>query len=263
MLDRYAFNFATIAAEMVQLEKMWRNSMPASGMMTERPDNPQDVTFGQMRIDDTVACLARLTEACKGMRLDQVVPEIRRLRVSLDFPFTENLDQALRHLRDRIRDELASEYFLHVNRADVVLYGASPFGEAVTKKFAKATDDIEEAGKCLAVQRPTACVFHLMRAMEIGVRVLGRKLKVSINVEVESWAKISDHIDGAIKLLPTNTTPRKRRKAELALVSANLSAVRIAQRNDVMHPKATYTQDQARNVYSTTSAFLAHLAGLV
>ncbi len=40
------------------------------------------------------------------------------------------------------------------------------FGDDVFAKFPDATKDISEAGKCLALGRNTATVFHLMRAME-------------------------------------------------------------------------------------------------
>jgi hypothetical protein len=159
---------------------------------------------------------------------------------------------------------LSNEFYFHVDGSDVPLYMASePFGASVSKKFPKAIEDISEAAKCLAFQRCTASVFHLMRVMEIGVRTLGRKLKVSVDVENETWYQIMEHVDGAIRKLPAQTANNKRRKAELAAISANLNAVRIAQRNEVMHPKQTYTREEAHAVYRATKAFMDHLAGQV
>jgi hypothetical protein len=42
----------------------------------------------------------------------------------------------------------------------------TPVGEQVEIKFMSAIQDIEEAGKCLAMGRGTATVFHLMRVVE-------------------------------------------------------------------------------------------------
>jgi hypothetical protein len=42
------------------------------------------------------------------------------------------------------------------------------FGETVSQKFKDASGDIESAGNCLALGQGTACVFHLMRAMDGG-----------------------------------------------------------------------------------------------
>src|SRR6185369_9757921 len=89
------------------------------------------------------------------------------------------LKDAVFQLQDRIRDELDSVYFLLVPFEKArIYYSPNPFGEAVSNKFGKAITDIQEASKCLAVGRFTACVFHLMRVMEIGVQHLGRKLKL-------------------------------------------------------------------------------------
>jgi hypothetical protein len=172
--------------------------------------------------------------------------------------------QEVKHLVAGVRDLLEQHFYFHVDLSDVPLYmGAEPFGERVSLKFPKAIEDIAEGAKCLALQRSTAAVFHLMRAMEIGVRTLGRKLKVSINVEVETWYQIMEHVDGAIRKLPAKTAKDKSRKAKLAAASANLNAVRIAQRNEVMHPKQTYTREEAHEVYRATRLFMDHLAGLV
>ena len=45
------------------------------------------------------------------------------------------------------------------------------FGPKVRAHFSAATFDIEEAGKRLALRRGTARVFHLMRAIEVGLKV--------------------------------------------------------------------------------------------
>src|SRR5439155_6631659 len=50
------------------------------------------------------------------------------------------------------------------------------FGEQVTTAFPSVAFDVEEAGNCYAFARPTACVFHLMRVMETGLKALGRSL---------------------------------------------------------------------------------------
>ncbi len=42
------------------------------------------------------------------------------------------------------------------------------FGDKVFDCFPSANDDIFEAGACLAFERPTACVMHLMRVAEAG-----------------------------------------------------------------------------------------------
>ena len=54
------------------------------------------------------------------------------------------------------------------------------FGAAVEAKFPEMSEDISEAGKCLALNRATASVFHLMRIMEIAVQRFGDKIGVAL-----------------------------------------------------------------------------------
>jgi kynurenine formamidase len=93
---------------------------------------------------------------------------------------------------------------LEVKRGDTVLlctdhyrraYGTDDWHRgpgvsvAATHWLGKAITDIQEASKSFAVGRFTACVFHLMRVMELGVQALGKKPGVSNAHEIE-WQKI-------------------------------------------------------------------------
>jgi hypothetical protein len=78
-------------------------------------------------------------------------------------------------LNQRIHDELEDNLFLHIPSEKAKLYETKEplFGEVVGKAFPSAADDIAEAGKCLSLDRGTATVFHLMRAMEVGAKGAG------------------------------------------------------------------------------------------
>jgi hypothetical protein len=86
----------------------------------------------------------------------------------------------------RMLDELESERFLYVPMAAARLY-ESPFdgwGD-VPDKFPAATPEIEEAGKCLALDRPTAAVFHMMRVLEVSLSAIAKAL--SIDKHSPTW----------------------------------------------------------------------------
>ena len=55
----------------------------------------------------------------------------------------------------------------------------SHFGDEVANAFPNLIEDIDEAAKCLALSRYTACMFHLMRVMESSIHRLAKKLKVN------------------------------------------------------------------------------------
>jgi len=50
---------------------------------------------------------------------------------------------------------------------------------------------------------------------------------------------------------------------ELAQASANLYSVKLAWRNEVMHPKETYTLEEADNLIRQVKIFMHHLATLI
>lgn len=159
-------------------------------------------------------------------------------------------------IRQRIRDELE----------DTSLFGLSPgaagyyrepqeiFGDKVCEKF--WSEDLEEASKCLAFGRATASVFHLMRAMEVAVQNLGSNAGVpDVNKE---WGKILSDLQSKISAMEKG--PVRNQWSECHV---NLYHVKQAWRNETMHPKSTYTTDQAKEVLQTVKVFLNQLEKLI
>jgi hypothetical protein len=131
-------------------------------------------------------------------------------------------------------------------------------GKDVSTGFPQLQFDIVEAGNCYAAGRSTAVVFHLMRIMETGVQGFGGKLGVTFTNE-KNWQNILDEINKAIKALP----PKDKTTVEMSQASANLYAVKLAWRNEVMHPKDTYTLEEADNLIRQVRLFMQQLAKII
>ena len=123
--------------------------------------------------------LEKIKGACEAIHLTVSCVLLRRTIKTLQNNMLPNaymrqqILKDLYELRSRIKDELSERYFLFVFPERVqYLENKQPFGETVVEHFSAAAFDIEEASKCLALQRPTACVFHLMRVMEEGLKAL-------------------------------------------------------------------------------------------
>ena len=271
MLERYALLFSDLTIALTYQEAWWGNTTLGTNPGPMAKDSEVDAVVRRHRLEGTLQCLEHLRVACENTGMSQVIPEVARIDTDLrshakrGFSVLSDPRDRLKHLRERLRDELESEYFLHVSRADRQFYGQPEgFGSEVAAKFPTGTEDVEGAGNCLALGQPTASVFHLMRLVELGVRALAKKLKVkSIDPDMENWNTITDHIDKAIRSLPAKTKANKLRKVALAGVSGHLNVVRISTRNEVMHPKKTYTQEEARDLFQATRLFMHHLAGLI
>ena len=174
-----------------------------------------------------------------------------------------NLILHVEALRMRMHDELKSRLFLYIPPVEAKFYDVKqPFGSDVENVFQDAISDIEESGDCIAVGRSTAAVFHLMRAMERATQAFGTKLGVT-NAAEKNWQNILDELNKAIKGLPDYTPADKAKKSEYAIASANLFNVKLAWRNPVMHPKASYTPEESVKIYDKAKTFMGHLASIL
>lgn len=167
----------------------------------------------------------------------------------------------LRHfvieLQDRLRDELSSRTTISLPAvmAPYLEQKQPLFGQEVGDKFPLAAEDISEAGKCLAFGRGTATVFHLMRVMECAVQRLSQKLSIP-NTDRE-WGKLLSDIGKAIEAMPKGAERNKWSESH-----THLYHVKQAWRNETMHPKQTYTPDEAKAIFEAVRVFMRDLATL-
>jgi hypothetical protein len=122
--------------------------------------------------------------------------------------------------------------------------------------------EIEEAGKCLALDRSTACVFHLMRVLEIGLQAFGANLGI-LDSPDKNWQVILNNVNGAIKRLAQSTREEKEYLGKCSAVAVHLQHVKDAWRNDVMHPISSYTPEQALDIWNQTRPLMVKLTDFV
>lgn len=225
-------------------------------------------TLEQSNLQYVLDNFRRIKKLCSQVGLSLSVKHAERVLSNHATAMTyAELKAAVTQLRDRISDELDTVYFLHMPLQKAqIYYDAHPFGEAVSDKFPKAITDIQEASKCLAVGRFTACVFHLMRVMELSVQYLGGKLNQS-NTNEGEWQTILNKVNGAIKRMsnpPTRLTSKQKAERDTyAEAAVYLENVKNAWRNNVMHPKASYTEEEAEEIFRTVKAYMQHLATIL
>ena len=177
--------------------------------------------------------------------------------------FVELVSRSLEELRERIKDELDDRtfHYLQPRHAKLFLAGQDAFGDEVVAAFPRASTDMAEAVACMVWGRHTACVFHLMRVMEISLYEVGEKLGVTIvskNGEFREWGAITRQMDDAIKNVANKD--EKRRWSE---VRALLDHVRHCWRNATMHPRRTYTHEEALAVFDAVKSYLRSVSTLV
>lgn len=165
--------------------------------------------------------------------------------------------------------ELRTPMFLYVAPEKRELYEqiAAPFGELVQDKFPDAAGDIAAAGRCLALDEPTACVFHLMRVLEHGLRAMATQFGVPF--QVDSWHKVIKGIEDGIATRRNTNKPgglTEKDRAEITHYSDAASQFRYfkdAWRNHVSHARVSYSERDAEKVWTHTKEFMQALAAFV
>jgi hypothetical protein len=232
---------------------------------------PLQIPEGEREVSNREIALATahgldlMRQACLACGMQGVVPELDRIVILIEprtFAPRLGISQAINHLLSRVKDDLSFQNFYRVAPEDFQFYGrADLFGQAVAKKFKGAVMDIQNAGNCLALGQGTACVFHLMRAMELTVRQLGRRLNVTITPQT-TWRQMTGQMDDKIKKMPETTDRLKHKRNDWEAARANLHAVGSVWRNNTMHPATSYTPSQARDVMNAVRVFMISLAEL-
>ena len=166
---------------------------------------------------------------------------------------------SVRELKTRLKDELEEREFLYVPPSKTKFYkDPMLFGRDVNDRFPMAIDDIEDAGKCLALGQGTACVLHTMRILEVGLKALGNALNIPY---APSWESYLTQISANIAKKHKNKTAKWKRDEKFYRdLSGDLLIVKQAFRNPTMHVGRKYSVEEAEQVFTAAKSFMVRLA---
>ena len=131
------------------------------------------------------------------------------------------------------------------------------FGDEVFMNFPSANEDIAEAGTCLALERPTATVMHMMRVVEAGLIVLAKAVGVTKQNDWGAYLREIEKALGASVKASGARSPDEQFYAEAATTFDNM---RRAWRNPTMHSDRSYTLERAEEILQSVRSFMRHLA---
>lgn len=204
-----------------------------------------------------------------GTRVTQMV--VRRLIDDLESspsPVTyKEAAEGFSEIESRLRDELSLST-VFVIPADKVRYfrtNAPLFGAEVDSKFPSAAFEISESGKCLALERNTAAVFHLMRALEVAIEATRKCIGIPNPVKEgdRNWGamlrKIKEELDRRNKQKPQQWSGLEDQLL-FSDLHASLDAVRNVWRNATMHVEKKYTSEEAEEICWAVRGFMRKLS---
>jgi len=128
------------------------------------------------------------------------------------------------------------------------------FGQSFADLLPDASYDAEEVGKCMALARWTAAVFHMMRAVELAAQHLARKVGATHadkHGETLALGVLTANIGAKVDAMPKGKEQDNWQKAKLLLHSCNR-----AYRTKTAHPAAKYTEPEAESALQVTRSFM-------
>lgn len=188
-----------------------------------------------------------------------------------------NLPQSDREFKiyvSAVMTEIGTQLFLHVpyERAKYYNQDVHFFKNKIQNKielikaFPQATEELNSAGNCYALGESTACVFHSMRAAEIGLRAFALYPFLAITfdkpIEQAGWATIIRKLEEAIKEKVEKQEKTPERDKELRFCSEAAAQFRyfnLGWRVFSAHARQTYDEEAALKIMEAVTAFLESL----
>ncbi len=202
-----------------------------------------------------------LADACITLGAVLAKKSIDKLSYEISTPTFawQDLVNRVTEIDERFRDEMEYARIFALDARNIVYYddGVGRFSLDVMTSFPGTIDDLDEAGKCFALGRNTACVFHLMRALEHPLMALAKMLLP--DDPRPNWDPIIKRIDDELKL-PHNRRAIKGSVDFYAELSAHMHAVKIAWRNRVMHVDAIVAEDRAKAIFDAVIGLMNHVS---
>jgi len=272
MIEHFALQFCEAYGKLCR----WIDALH----VREKEDCPKDLNGRQLSDGYThcvaVEALAPIVAEIERLGFDrELVNRAKKARGRLSMSGERNwtaqtvLDELI-EIRRGIGLELKKHKFAYLRSPNDQYFEQDRcFGSEVYDQFQKARADIKDACNCFAVELYTACVFHLMRVAEHGLRVIAKRLRVTVSdngehipIKYVDWNKVITMIDNKLKDARKNMAGAKK-EARLNYYSDALercSAMKDLYRNPVSHTRTKYTHGSALDVMERVRNFMQFLA---
>jgi hypothetical protein len=231
----------------------------------EYPVLSLDQQASELLVKSVKAKAIFVRDLCQAINMQTGIDQAERILWRLEVKITPNQILALTaELRNRITDDMRGKMFMYIPSQDAEFYEMQePFGRDVATKFSSVYFDSREASTCYATDRPTACVFHLMRVLEIGLTALGNKFGVSL--ARTNWGPAIDTIQ--CKIRGMHQDPKwsalpdwKEQQEFYAQAASYLGTVKDAWRNYTAHARGRYSQKDAKLMLLNVRAFMEKIS---
>jgi hypothetical protein len=226
--------------------------------------------LGEQEEQDLISFLQRLEIESEDIGLELTVQRVTEIRGEMGFHVRQHghkmqrrvMQARISELDTLVRLEMERVLFMYVPSDRAAFYGKEDlFEEEVKDKFTSASFDIKESGNSYAAARDTACVFHLMRVLEIGLAVFAKEF--SISADHTNWHNIIEQIEARVRAMASDPNRKPGWKEDQEFYSqaaSHFMFLKDAWRNYTAHARGKYTQEEAQTIMMNVRSFMQKLA---
>jgi hypothetical protein len=203
-------------------------------------------------------CLDKLSEHALKLempltqnQIETVVEVINRW----DFDaISREIDQLLR----RIQEELKARSFRYVDKPGYEL-GFWILNRKAIRGNRDVLVEMQSAGRCYAYGEHTACVFHLMRVIDYGLRLVAASLGIAY--DARSWDGIGKAIEKKMReKYGDKTDDWKASEPFYAEILTDIQAIGRGHRNPALHElEKKYDEHETEYLLPVAVAFIEHV----
>jgi hypothetical protein len=212
-----------------------------------------------------------VTKVCTELVLERACSRIERINHALRDRLTyTQIASELGTLMEAIHDDIQHEHFYHYPRGKLQpLYFVQREWTATLAAFPSLQKEIEEGLDCYGLDHHTACVFHMMRVAEIGLRSLARERGVSFPkhpLEWADWQNILEQTESKARAATSGMPRGPAKDAALAFYSGalgQLHAFKDTFRNVVMHVRRDYDELDGQRAINQVRDFMDSLSAKI
>jgi hypothetical protein len=207
------------------------------------------------RIHETFAHIVEKVISPSWPELTALISELRR-RIEEDLEeavFFQVRAERIGTCFRRVRDEGLTQFTVQAPRQF--------FGDPVLDSFPSTGADIEAVRDCLFSDHATACVYHLMRVLEIGLRSLADRFGVPS--DHANWNTMIEKVEKAIRDMasdPNRASDWRDQQQFFSQAATHFMFLKDAWRNYTAHAHGQYTDEQADLILVNVRPFMQKLA---
>lgn len=262
MLSTDAEDFVKLLAGLSELRRVFVKAAataPRTTALALEPDAIDAIT----KMAEEVEGLAR------GLNAKTTVHAATDLKNGIRNPMPfQDLDKHVVDITTSLQRDFTGVVFYAVEFRDLD-YFAGPTGEfldVLDQHFPGAAFNFVEAGRCIALDRPTASVMHIARALEPTLAKLATALGITCKPK-DPWGEVLRLIQVEFDIRDKGK-PRQWASAEEKTkyhdAAKHFRSIKEAIRDPAFHNASLkFTPEEARHHYDSARLFMGHVAKIV